>query len=119
MVNYQDMAEIGRSKYYYDYFRNMSEEQIKHHCGRPTCEKEFCICCKGLAECPNEVCECIDNDGPGPTLEAWRESLDNIKSDEQNGFDAWIEDLEDEDFLKKENCLVEEGECHPDQICDC
>ncbi len=54
---------MKHSKYYYDYTRNMSVEQEKefnekNHCGRPTCELETCICCKGMEDCPNEECEC-------------------------------------------------------------
>lgn len=39
-----------KSKYYYDYTRNMSIDQIKDfHCGKPTCSKEECICMTGIA----------------------------------------------------------------------
>ena len=37
---------MDKSKYYYDYTRNMSYEQAQEHCGKPTCEKEICICIK-------------------------------------------------------------------------
>jgi len=33
------------SKYYYDFTRNMSLEQIKKfHCGRPNCHRDKCFC---------------------------------------------------------------------------
>ena len=57
------------SKYYYDYFRNMSEEQIKEHCGRPNCEKEFCICTQ-------------DNTGSSDFFEAWTKSLEELPQPE-------------------------------------
>jgi len=40
------MSSMDKSKYYYDYTRNMSYEQALEHCGKPTCEKEICICIK-------------------------------------------------------------------------
>jgi hypothetical protein len=66
---------IKHSKYYYDYTRNMSIEQIKKHCGRPNCIKENCLC------------------EPGPSLDSWRASIK--KEIESIGFDAWIEDMEE------------------------
>ena len=50
---------VSHSKYYYDYTRNMSEEQIKNSpCGKPVCH-----CCNGSSECPHEVCECNNTIG--------------------------------------------------------
>ncbi len=52
----------GKSKYYYDYTRNMSQEQInefeKSKNLMETCKKESCGCCKGADKCPNKVCVC-------------------------------------------------------------
>lgn len=44
----------GKSKYYYDYTRNMSIEQIE----KMTCGSKGCGCCKGEQECPNKTCVC-------------------------------------------------------------
>ena len=62
---------MKKSKYYYDYTRNMSVEQemkvkAQNHCGRPTCELEGCMCCMGKKECPNEKCDC-----PKKKLTVW------------------------------------------------
>jgi hypothetical protein len=48
---------MSKSSYYYDYTRNMSEEQIKKlgPCGKPTC-----YCCEGAEVCPHEECKCSD-----------------------------------------------------------
>ncbi len=97
----------NHSKYYYDYTRNMSVEQEKefnkkNHCGRPTCELETCICCKGMEKCPNEVCECEDY--AGPSLEAWTESLHRNKI----GLDILIEELES---CEKEGCENDSNSC--------
>ena len=36
---------MGKSKYYYDYTRNMSDEQIKlSGCGKPNCINANCSC---------------------------------------------------------------------------
>ena len=93
------MAEIGHSKYYYDYTRNMSTEQEKEfyknpNCTTDTCEKQECDCCRGMEECPNEVCECFEVE------------------ESKNGFDAFLEVLAEED----EPCLIENGDC---DNCDC
>jgi len=53
---------VRKSKYYYDYTRNMSPEQIEKNKNlMPTCEEKSCGCCKGASECPNEVCKCEKN----------------------------------------------------------
>jgi len=49
----------GKSKYYYDYTRNMSEKQIEESKNLlPTCKKKSCGCCKGASKCPNDICKC-------------------------------------------------------------
>jgi len=50
---------MTKSKYYYDYTRNMSMEQIEKNKNLiPTCENKSCGCCKGDSTCPNETCVC-------------------------------------------------------------
>ena len=54
---------MNKSKYYYDYTRNMSVEQememrANNNCGKPTCELKECTCCKGEKNCPNKDCTC-------------------------------------------------------------
>lgn len=82
---------IKHSKYYYDYTRNMSNEQTRIHCGRPTCDKEICSC------------------APGFTTEKWKESVAMAKKKEEIGFDAWIDDLEES----------EQPSCNMDNPEDC
>tara|TARA_R100001510_G_C7518136_1_gene114802 strand:- start:155 stop:442 length:288 start_codon:yes stop_codon:yes gene_type:complete len=92
------MENQNHSKYYYDYTRNMSEEQIKNSpCGRPVCH-----CCKGASECPHEVCECKDH--VGPSLEAWTESVKRNKI----GLDVFIDELES---CEKEGCENDPNSC--------
>ena len=54
---------MKKSKYYYDYTRNMSAEQEmnffqNNNCKYNTCLKETCDCCRGLPECPWNECLC-------------------------------------------------------------
>ena len=79
----------NKSKYYYDYTRNMSEEQIKNHCGRPTCQKTDCVCEKVYTE-------------PMSTF-----GFHNEK--EHTGFDAWIEDMENSE--QPEQCSIDNPDC--------
>ena len=74
----------SKSKYYYDYTRNMSDEQIKNS----ACGKDSCKCCKGSFICPHEECKCEDKN--------------------QIGFDTWIEDLEEEE---QPTCNIDNPDC--------
>jgi len=73
---------VERSKYYYDYTRNMSyEDQIKNSiCGRPDC------CCAGNCECQNDNCLCTAG------FDEWVEERRKM----DNGFDVLLNEIEKE-----------------------
>lgn len=82
---------MKKSKYYYDYTRNMSEEQEKefykkNHCGRPSCDLSECLCEKKLNELIKDSEESFDKwtqeleDGEQPTC-----NLDNPEECENCG----------------------------------
>ena len=77
-----------KSKYYYDYTRNMSDDQITNKCGRPVCNKELCDC---------KEFESMD-------IDKWRESL---KKHNAKAFDSWVTDMAESD---QPTCNIENGE---------
>lgn len=61
---------VNKSKYYYDYTRNMSvEQELNGCCKNEKCEKENCLCNKVKKQKEDEA-----------FFEAWMESLSQIET---------------------------------------
>ena len=77
-----------KSKYYYDYTRNMSDEQIKYKCGKPVCNEEICDC----------------KEFQPINIKTWRESLKKHNTQE---FDNWVSDISEGN---QPTCNIERNE---------
>jgi hypothetical protein len=64
---------VNKSKYYYDYTRNMKDDEALNVC----CGKPLCTCCDSEGICLKENCEChAPNENDASFFEAWTKSLE-------------------------------------------
>lgn len=101
----------SKSKYYYDYTRNMNDEQMNMTpCGKPACiNKEECKCLTGV--CTSEGTKVVTY-----TEKNEIETPEGVKvkpptkwdADKKNGIDAWIQVLEEEE--RQPTCNIENPE---------
>lgn len=84
---------VERSKYYYDYTRNMSDNK----------QLEICNCERGLSTCicvKSDLVEAEDFD-----TQKWKESVKKVK---EESFDSWVTELEEEE---QPQCSIDNPDC--------
>ena len=79
-----------KSKYYYDYTRNMSENKQLKICN---CDKEM------------STCICVKEKKPRFSTSKWKESVRKLK---KNSFDSWVKDLQEEE---QPQCSIDNPDC--------